>query len=194
MLISPGLQAALCSDPVCWLREYHITGLFPVSQYCNSQLLKKKSDFVGCVHLLFNLMPVMCSVLFWYWMARPSLLLFALTLQAFSCPLPAGHSSALTHMTSSHGTSARAAALTTFNSLREMVTKGSLKQGQLNLISFLCSPKAETGSFRGCASSPKQLLWTYLQRSLPLIFSPAAVFHELGVIPFPGKGGWFAEY
>lgn len=38
VLISLGLQAALSSDPVCWLREYHITGLYPGSWCCNSQL------------------------------------------------------------------------------------------------------------------------------------------------------------
>lgn len=150
---------------------------------------------VGCVHLLFNLMLIMCSVLFQYWMARP---------HCFCLPSPSWHSAALacwpllclplTRVTPSHGPSARTAALTTFKSLREMVTKSSLKQGQLNLLSFLCSPKAETGSFRGAASSPKQLLWICLQRSLPLSFSHTAVFHEVGVIPLAGKGRWFAEY
>lgn len=151
---------------------------------------------MDCVHLLFNLMPITCSVLF--------LVLNGKALAAFVCPHLSGIQLPLacwallclplTHLTPSHGPSARAAALTTFNSLREMLTKGSLKQGQLNLISFLCSPKAETGSFRGCTRSPKQLLWICLQRSLPIFFSPAAVFHKLGVIPLPGKGGWFAKY
>lgn len=148
----------------------------------------------GLCAFAFNLMLIMCSVLFQYWRARP---------RCFSLPSPIQLPLAcwpllclpLTHVTPSHGPSARAAALTTFKSLREMVTKGSLKQWQLDLISFLCSPKAETGStFRGCASSPKQLLWICLQRSLPLFFSHTAVFHKLGVIPLAGKGGWFAEY
>lgn len=146
---------------------------------------------VGCVHLLFNLMPILCSVLFQYWMARP---------RCFCLPSPsrhstAGHSSACLWLMWHHPMVPLQGQLHWPHlNLREMGTKGSLKQGQLNFISFLCSPKAESGSFRSCASSPEQLLWICLQRSLPLFFSPTAMFHKLGVIPLAQKGGWFSEY
>lgn len=126
---------------------------------------KKKPDFVDACGLYAfafkrNSSHVLCpfSVLD----GKASLLLFTLTLLAFSCPLPAGHSSACLWLVWHHLMAPLQGQLhwPHLNLSGRLVTQGSLKQGQLNLISFLCSPKAESGSFRSCASSPKQLLWT----------------------------------
>lgn len=154
----------------------------PSSQCCNSELYGLIfGDVWFCMHLFFFLTQCQYHAHFSYCKARSHL----------SClPPPCRHLADLpaAFFDLPDTVPARGAALTTLNSLREMATKGSLRQGHLILIGFLCSLQTETGSFEG-VWSPTQVLCIRLQRSLPLSFGPTVLFTEYGLFPRQGKVG-----
>lgn len=143
-----------------------------------------------CMHLFFNLMPIcacffLCTV--WQGLTAPVCLhpaaIWLTLICCAHCSFP------LTCMTPSQGSSARGAALTTSKSLREMVTKGSLKRGQLILTGFLCSPQAEIASFGG-ESGAQSGTSDSVCRGASL--SPLALqycFTNWGLFPWQGKVG-----